>query len=99
MDLKQLQALGAFVPTKPIKRTITVQIPRKTDESTWADPEIPEYGEETDERSIDVYIRKGSSADAIEMANAVARSQPFVAIYRGVCHEDGSPVFESQEPN
>lgn len=97
MDLKQLQALGAFVPTKPIKRTITVQIPRRTVESTWTDPEIPEYEEGTDERTIDVYVRKGSSADAIEMANAVSRSQPFVAIFRGVCNEDGSPVFESLE--
>ena len=43
MDLKQLQAMGAFVPQKLHKREIEVTRPVPLPAEEWADPDIPEY--------------------------------------------------------
>ena len=96
MDLKdQLQAMGAFVPQKLHRKTIQIARPVPLPESEWADPEVPEYGEEIAKEEITVHVRMGSSADEIEMAAATERERPFVAVYRFVCDEAGAQVFES----
>ena len=97
MDLQQLQTLGAFAPQKLTRKTITFDRPTTTAPEDWADSEIPEYTGETEQVMMDALIRTGSSADDIEIARAEERDQPFIAIFRFVCNEDGSPVFASVE--
>lgn len=97
MDLNQLQAMGAFVPTKPVKKEIKITRPVLLPREEWADPEIEEESGEVVNESMTAYIRRGSSADDIEMSRAPEREQPFVAVYRFVCDEKGRPVFESVE--
>lgn len=97
MDILQLQQLGAFAPSKPIKRTIEVERPIPLPVEEWADPDNPEFSGETEKATMDVYIRVGSSADDIEIARADEREQPFVAIFRFVVNPDGTPVFASVE--
>jgi hypothetical protein len=65
--------------------------------SEWEDPDVPETFQPTVRGSMTTFIRRGSSADAIEIANASARERPFVAIFRSVCTEDGKPVFPTLE--
>ena len=93
MDLKQLQAIGAIVPRTLFKREIEFKYPELKPAAEWADPEVPEYTGVTLDGSMTVFIRRGSSADAIEIANASQRERPFVAIFRSVCNEKGEPVF------
>lgn len=97
MDILQLQQLGAFAPSKPIKRTIEVERPIPLPVEEWTDPDNPEFSGETEKATMDVYIRVGSSADDIEIARADEREQPFVAIFRFVVNPDGTPVFASVE--
>jgi hypothetical protein len=97
MDLKQLQAIGAIVPRTLFKRKIEFQYPELKPEAEWVEPGIPEPTGETLSGSMEVFIRRGSSADAIEIANASDRERPFVAIFRSVCTEDGAPVFPTIE--
>ena len=97
MDLKQLQAMGAFVPQKLHKREIEVTRPVPLPAAEWADPDIPEYSGESVKEKMTTYIRMGSSADDIEMSRATEREQPFVAVYRFICDEKGTQVFESVE--
>lgn len=97
MDLKQLQAIGAIVPRTLFKRVIEFKYPELKPEKAWADPEVPEMTGQILDGSMDVFIRRGSSADAIEIANATDRERPFVAIWRSVCDEKGNPVFPSLE--
>lgn len=97
MDIKRLQALGAFVPKTLFKREITFKHRPQTDASTWADPDVPEYQDELVEESMTAFIRKRSSADFLEIATSTSRDASFVAILRCVCDEAGNPVFESIE--
>lgn len=97
MDLKQLHALGAFVSARPIKRTIEVNRPLTKPESDWADPHIPEYTGEVEASSIDVYIKRLSSADEIAVASALPDDRTFVLVHRLVTDEAGVPVFDSVE--
>jgi hypothetical protein len=97
MDLKQLQAIGAIVPRTLFKRKIEFQYPELKPESQWVEPGIPEPTGETLSGSMEVFIRRGSSADAIEIANASERDRPFVAIFRSVCDEKGEPIFPDLE--
>lgn len=97
MDITQLHALGAIVPRKLIKRTITIKRPELTPADTWEDPEVPEFGDTIVEDTMDVHLRKISSADSIEVLRADERDRPFVAIARGVHTADGAPLFESVE--
>jgi hypothetical protein len=93
MDLKQLQAIGAIVPRTLFKREIEFKYPEQKPVAEWVDPEVPEYTGQTLDGSMTAYIRRGSSADAIEIANASPRERPFVAIFRSICDDKGNPVF------
>ena len=97
MDLKQLHALGAFVSTRPIKRTIEVNRPLTKPESEWEDPQIPEFTGEVEKSTIDVFIKRLSSADELAVASAHKDDQTFVLVHRLVTDEAGVPVFESAE--
>ena len=97
MDLQQLKDIGAFTTEKPIKKVVKVERPLTTPQAEWDDPEVPEYSGEISHDEITTYIRMGSSADDIEIARADERDQPFIAIFRFVCNEDGTPVFESSD--
>jgi len=97
MQLNDLKAIGAFVPSKLIERTVKFQRPVQRPESEWEHPDIPELTGEVADESVTVWIRRGSAADAIEMMQAQRREQPFVAIFRSICHKDGTQVFESVE--
>lgn len=95
MSLKDLQALGAFVPTKPFKRTIEFDKPILAPEEEWDSPDVPKFTGETERVSIDVYFKRMSSADEVAIAQAPADLQPFVMVFRLVRNKDGSPLFES----
>lgn len=97
MQINDLKAIGAFVPSKLIERTVKFQRPIQKPESEWEHPDIPELSGEVADESMQVWIRRGTAADAIELMQAERREQPFVAIFRSVCHKDGTPVFESVE--
>lgn len=98
MDLKgQLQAMGAFVPQKLHKKEIEIARPVALPKEEWADPDIPEYGDEIVKEKITVFIRMGAAADDLELSGADNRERPFIAIYRFVCDEKGVQVFESPE--
>lgn len=95
MSLNDLQALGAFVPIKPVKRTIECERPIMTPQEEWESPDVPEFTGETERVSIDVYLKRMSSADEVAIAQAPADMQPFVMVFRLVRNPDGSPLFES----
>ncbi|MDQ3039518.1 MAG: phage tail assembly chaperone family protein, TAC [Pseudomonadota bacterium] len=97
MDLKQLQALGAIVPRGLIKREITFDYYPLKPETEWAESDVPERQDDKTEGRMTVHIRKGSSADAIEVAGSSERERPFVAILRCICNENGDPVFPTIE--
>lgn len=95
MSLNDLQALGAFVPIKPFKRVIECERPVTTPQEGWESPDVPEFTGETERVSIDVYLKRMSSADEVAIAQAPADMQPFVMVFRLVRNPDGSPLFES----
>jgi len=97
MSISDLQALGAFVPVKPIKRTIECDKPILAPQDEWADPEVPEVTGDTERVTVDVYFKRLSSADEIAIAQAHPDDRPFVMVFRLVRNEDGSPLFESAE--
>jgi hypothetical protein len=95
MNLSQLQQLGAFVSTKPIKRTIEVNRPILKPQEEWSDPEAPEFTGETELATIDFFLKRPSSADEIAIGQAPQSEQMFVSVCRLVRNEDGTPLFES----
>lgn len=95
MSIKELQAMGAFIPTKVVKREIAVKRPLTTDPDTWADEGVPEFSGETEDATITVWLKRPSSADQLELANAEKDDQTFLMLCRMVRNEDGSPLFES----
>jgi hypothetical protein len=97
MDLKQLQAMGAIVPRTLLKREVTFKRPELKPVAEWANPEEPEFTGEWLDGSMTVFIRRGSSADALEIANASPRERPFVAVFRSICDESGTPMFPTLE--
>ena len=97
MKLADLQAMGAMAPDKLIKREVKIERPVLLPKEQWADPDVEEESGDYESDTLTVYIRQGSAADAIEMMGAARREQPFVVIHRAICHEDGTPVFESLE--
>lgn len=97
MSLKELQALGAFVSTKPVKRTVEVSRPIMKPESQWGDPQVPEFTGEHEPATLDICLKRPSSADEIAIAQASKEDQTFVIVCRLVRNEDGTPLFESIE--
>lgn len=97
MDLKQLQAAGAFVPRTLFKREIPIKRPEMKPEGEWADPEVPEYTGELLDDTVTAFIRKRSSADFMEIRQAKNRDKWHLSVLLCVCHEDGTPVFDSLE--
>ena len=97
MSLQELKALGAFVPSAPIKQTITVSRPVMSAADTWEDPDTPEFTGDVEEVTVDVYMKRLSSADEIAIARADPQERAFVSIFRLVRNEDGTPLFESIE--
>lgn len=97
MDLQQLYSIGAFVSAKPVKRTFTVKRPATVPFEEWADPKVPEFTGEMEEGTLDVWLKRMSSADEIAIANATQEDQTFVVVHRLVRNEDGSPLFQDLE--
>jgi hypothetical protein len=97
MDLRQLQSLGAFVPTKLIRREVEVNRPVLKPESDWEIPDVHEFSEERVREKMTVFLRKRASADFMEMVAAEDRQKTSISILRCVCNEDGSQLFESVE--
>ncbi len=97
MDIKQLQAMGGFVTRTLFPKTIPVRQPVLKPESEWANPEDPEFTGEFVDTTMDVHIRKRSSADFLEMVQAADRDRAHVAILRCVLQADGAEVFASLE--
>lgn len=97
MNILQLHEMGAFVPTKLVKKSVVVDVPVQSDPETWADPDVPEFTGETEASTIDLTIRRMSSADEIALANAPRDEQAFVMIHRMIRDEAGAPLFESVE--
>lgn len=90
--------MGAFVPTKLIKKTIEFEKPILSPEDEWADPEVPEFTGETESLTGDIFIRRMNSADEIAMARGTTGADDdalYVCVYRVVVNEDGSQFFES----
>lgn len=99
MQLKpqQVQSWGAFMPSQIKRKTITIRRPVAKPEAEWADPDTPEFTDDRVEEQWDIFVRRGTSADGLEIMRAGDREQPFLAVFRCVCNEDGSPFFESLE--
>lgn len=94
---EQFKAIGAFVSSTLIERTVKFKRPVQRPQEEWEHQEIPEYTGDVVDESVQVWIRRGSAADALEMMQAENRERPFVAIFRAICNKDGSPVFDSLE--
>lgn len=97
MQLSDLQAMGAYVPNKLVKKIVPIRRPKPIPESEWADKNTPEFSDEWMDDKLAVHIRIGSAADRIEILRAPGRDQPFIAILRAVCDAQGKPLFESLE--
>lgn len=95
MDIKQLQAMGAIVSRTLHKKEVKIRYRPLLPESEWTDPKEPEPQPEYVDETLTTWIRKKSSADFIEMLQADDRDKALIAVYRCVCHEDGTQVFES----
>src|SRR5690606_8878595 len=63
----------------------------------WADPKTPEFTGEEEEASIDVWVKRMSSADEIAILKAPEEERFAVKILRQARKQDGTPVFESIE--
>jgi len=97
MNLTDLQALGAFVSAKTVKRTIEVNRPLTKPPEEWDDPEVPEFTGETESVTLDIFVKRPSSADEFAIGQAQVADQMFVSVCRLVRNQDGSPLFESLE--
>ncbi len=97
MDLKQLQALGAFQARTLFKKEVPIKRPILKPEAEWANPEEEEETGETIEETLTVHVRKRSSSDFLEMVSAENRERSDIAMIRCICNEDGTELFESIE--
>ena len=97
MDLLQMQQMGALVPVKLVKKTITVIRPILKPAEEWQDPDIPEETGEQEEAQIDVHFRRRTSADDIALSRAKEEDRPFVLLARLAADPSGAPIFESPE--
>jgi len=97
MDLQQLQAMGAFVSNRPVKRVVEFKRPIPLPEAEWSDPDIPEFTGEFDDVTMDVFIKRMSSADQVVIATAQPEERAHATIQRLIVDESGVRVFESVE--
>lgn len=99
MDLNQLEAMGAFVAIKPVKKVLNVEHPEYKPRDQWLDQSVPEFTGEVVTSELTVFIRKGMAYDAIEMSEAERGSdRAMTAIFRAVCADaSGNPYFKSAE--
>ena len=97
MDLQQLQAMGAFVSNRPVKRVVHFNRPIPVPENDWSDPDVPEFTGEFEAVTMDVFIKRTSSADQIAIARAEADDRTHATIQRLIVNEAGAPIFESVE--
>lgn len=97
MDIKQLQALGAFKDRRIVPKTIKVKHKPLLPEDQWDEPGVPKYAAETVEDKIDCFIRKRSSADTIEVARAEDRHGPHLMVLRCVVDKEGAQLFPTLE--
>lgn len=97
MDLLQIQQMGALVPLKLVKKTITVSRPVLKPAEEWKDPEIPEETGDREEVQIDVHYRRRTSADDIVLARTDEDMRTFVLLARLAVDPDGVEIFESAE--
>lgn len=97
MDLQKLQAMGAFVSNRPVKRVVNLQRPIPAPESEWSDPDVPEFTGEFEDVSMDVFIKRTSSADQIFIGRVDAEDRSHAFVLRHVVDEAGVRVFESME--
>lgn len=93
MDLKQFEALGAFKDRSLVVRTITVTRNPKLPEDQWAEPEVPEYAEEETSDTFDVFVKRRSSADSIELSRVDSRLLVHYEVFRCIVDEKGEQVF------
>jgi len=97
MDLNQLRAIGAIKDRSLVKKTITCGHFPFLPEEDWANPNIPEYSTDKVEHTFDVFIRKRSSADSLEVFRTENRHQAHVFVMRCVLSEKGEQVFPTLE--
>jgi len=95
MDISELQAMGAFVSKKPVKRTIEVTKPVLVPAEQWLDPSEPEFTGETETVDMDVHFRLLSFADQLAASKADDGDRELVMLQRMIATPDGAPVFES----
>ena len=97
MDFKQLQALGGIVSAALVRKEIEFTYHRPLPAEQWADPGVPEVEPEAVTECATIFVRKRNSRDFLDIAKAADSEKPFLAIFRCVCTEDGSPLFPSAE--
>lgn len=97
MDLSSLKAMGAISSRSLVKKDVLVKYPVPLPQEQWTDPEVAEYPDEVkyQEDTIEIHVRKRSSADFIELTQAEDRLKPFVIIFRCACKPDGTQIFDT----
>lgn len=96
MDLKQLQAIGGFVPRSLVKKEIPITRPALLPPEEWGDPDVPERGEGVVNETLTTFIRRRSSADFLEIIEASSHADKMlIAVQLSVCDEEGRPVFST----
>jgi hypothetical protein len=85
MDFQKLQALGGIVSSALVPKEIKFTRPR-----------TPEEGEgEPITESATIHVRKRTSRDFLDIVKVPESERPFLAIFRCVCAEDGTPLLPS----
>lgn len=97
MDLSALRAMGALKDRALVQRTVTVKHLPLLPESEWPDPAVPAYGSEEVGHSFDIYVRKLSSADSMEMSRIEPRLLGHYLVMRCVLNDRGEQVFPAIE--
>ena len=97
MDFKQMQAMGGIVSQALVPKDIRFTYHPRKPEAEWADPQIPEHEEQAVTETGRIFVRKRSSRDFLDIVKAPEAEQPFLALFRCVCNEDGTPLFPSVE--
>jgi hypothetical protein len=98
MDFKQLQALGGFISPALVRKEIEFTYRPTKPAETWADPETPEFEPVLVTERATVFVRKRTSRDFLDIMQAGSDAdRAFLALFRCLCNEDGTPFFPSVE--